>query len=344
MKKEIPSNVLAYLKGETLSTDVVKEVETLLKNDIELFEAAVERIGDNTPSSDLQIGINLQGEKELKAQLSIVEQELESEGFFFNHNDIHAYLNGTMKEEQVDLFENRLANDKAFAEKVARETSILEGIQQVGEQNTRAELKKVEGELEQEGFFDTKEKQEKTGRVISLFGRRAMAIAASIALLIGAYFFWDINGNFSSTNNLVAYEDVLTPEIDKEIVNPGFASDEEQLKALKECMKLYKAKQYEKAIPDFEQHLNKYPDELEAPLYLGISYLMNNQNTKAKNSLQKLANSPNTELTDEAQWYLANAHIRLDERDDAKALLQALSNNANASFQQDAKKLLEQLK
>ena len=132
-----------------------------------------------------------------------------------------------------------------------------------------------------------------------------------------------------------------------ELSEQGFAGnpDEINLKALLAAMDIYAQGNYAIAINDFTELLqgNKVDQayQLNAQFYLGLSYLADEQPTKALEQFAAFEPIKNGALTTTIQWYTALAHLKNENIGLAKKQLMQLK--SSKEYQEQATTLLENL-
>jgi len=88
-------------------------------------------------------GIENIGEKELKNELKSIESQLDNEGFFIDDADIFDYYNKTSTLEISQKIDHRIQNDPEFKNRVATLKPIIQGIEHLGEDELRSQLRSI---------------------------------------------------------------------------------------------------------------------------------------------------------------------------------------------------------
>ena len=94
--------------------------------------------------------------------------------------------------------------------------------------------------------------------------------------------------------------------------------DEEYKKLFQEGMAFYSEGKYGDATRKLSHSVELKPDNAETQFFLGLSYLLENQNDKAIAHLQKAADLAPRPLAEKSHWYLGNTYLNVN--DGAKAL------------------------
>jgi hypothetical protein len=207
--------------------------------------------------------------------------------------------------------------------------------QQIGEaikaQKVEESVKEISEELEKEGFYDQKEEAEAApdasgggGKVRSIFNMRYIGIAASILLVIGAFYLMAPTG--ANTDNLYASyfmppQEDISEDLEMLIEGEGFATNKEELLEVKEGLKAYVKKDYNKAISVFNACLQKdYKsfNQNELRYLLAISQMAVEQPHGAIKNLTALNKIEGFDKKGGVKWYLALAYLSVDDRIKAK--------------------------
>jgi len=300
-----------YIAGADLSEEELVEVESILLENEALAEEIANELQETPLQETLKKGIQQTGEQEVKKKLNEVTQQLTNTGFFIDTNQIQQYLKGTLAGPMLSIFEQRLANDTAFAENVAKEQNLLSGIRQFGEQTVKDKLAHVQKGLEEKGFFEAQEQKEKTqAKVVSLWNPRNLAIAASILLLVGFFFWNNPSTTFDANQTFATHFTLPTDELSKELEETGFVR-EPYYDGLENAMSAYQQQDFPKAIELLETYQKAAPvsDDFysRATFYLALAQLKSNNASAAIDLLNPLSEQS------AAKWYLALAHLKNNE-------------------------------
>ncbi len=91
----------------------------------------------------------------------------------------------------------------------------------------------------------------------------------------------------------------------------------------------YRVGHYAQAVHKLQRLVQKYPRSAEAPFYLGVSQLLEGQNSSARESLERVLTLAEGPLRAEATWYLALTYVRAGQNPRAAALLEGLCRSPN---------------
>ncbi|MEO8517063.1 MAG: tetratricopeptide repeat protein [Flavobacterium sp.] len=219
-----------------------------------------------------------------------------------------------MNEENYIVFDQYLANELSAEEKINFEKKLADDTELA---TTFEIFKELHLHLEQkfgtETEFNAYKKniksiskahfKTKKSKVIA-FKPWQYAIAASVAVLVGLFFFQNINPNFDDYNN---------PE------NASFTERGNVNENLKSAQDSFNAKNYKAAIPYFEVILkdNKSP---EMQYFYAVSLLEDSQFQKAEINLSDLRYG-NSIYKDKATWYLALSKLKQKDYRSCKDIL-----------------------
>ena len=339
-----------YLSGGDLTREELLEVETALIGNEEVAMKIAEDLQEIPLSETLKKGIQKTGKQGLKKKIKEISNQLDTTGFFMDERSIQQYLKGTLEGQSLRIFENRLQSDKAFAERVEQEQKILKGVNQFGQKQLKDKLAKVQQGLEEKGFFEADasptKKEAPEAKVVSFFNQRFLAVAASILLLVG-FFFWnnqpttfDIDQSFATH---FPASDQISESIKDELSELGYtASEKENQERLLSAMAAYQRKDYEAAEMLFQEVLQVNPKQQFAQFYLGQSLLNQSKWALAIETLHPLGIASGFPLKADALWAEAYCELKQDNKMTAKSLLQQLTQFDNA-FKNQATKVLKAL-
>ncbi|TDD99406.1 tetratricopeptide repeat protein [Flavobacterium cellulosilyticum] len=208
------------------------------------------------------------------------------------------YLANELSAEEKANFEKQLSQDQEFAASFAifKELNLhLEN--KFGNKEELNAFKKNIKSISKKHF------KVKKSKVIS-FKPWQYAIAASVAILMGMFFFQNINPSFDDYNN---------PE------NAYFTERSSVNENLKLAEVAFNAKKYKEAIPYFETILkeNKSP---EIQYFYAVSLLENNQYQKAETNLAEIKSGTSV-YKNKANWYLALSKLKQKEYKSCKEIL-----------------------
>lgn len=238
---------------------------------------------------------------------------------------IERYCNGELSAEEEKQVMALQQQDSDFKQELELYQSTLQVVDDLVEDDLKDYLSRVEKDLSSTNS--------KTNAIpLQIW----FAVAASVVIIIVfSYLFWPTN---SSPEAL--YEAYFEPY--RNVVYPVSRSGELPT-LIDSAFNYYEKRMYNEAILAFERIPSAYPTtDLELDLYLGISYLANNDATRAKEILLK-AQLKSSEFTSEYQWYLALANLKLNNIPQAKQHLKSLQQQGGATWKKQATTLLNQL-
>jgi len=236
---------------------------------------------------------------------------------------IDAYLNGDLKGNDLELFENTLKSDAKLQEEVDTYRLMQEALKDTDVITFRERLKTIDTEIEEEKF-----KKVTSKKSFSIYYKIA---AVFIAIVGVSSFLWLFN---PIENNL--YEHYYVPYPMDELTRNSHTT----LSELKDVSILYEKKKYQKAIPTLEKLVQKHSTDDKLKLYLGNSYLNVNQEEKAIVLFESILK--NDTLRDDALWFLSLAYIKTENYNKATIFLKELVSYENL-YKSSALNLLEEL-
>ncbi|MFK7935323.1 MAG: hypothetical protein AB8G22_17550 [Saprospiraceae bacterium] len=281
----------------------------------------------------------------------------------FDTDKIDEYLLGRMPPTERAAFEQQLVNEPALAQYVTQQRDLLrgmkvygdqqfatqlkqvdtelanegfflaeadlaKGIEAFGEQDFLANLNNVDSELETEGFFEEEKKKTATptAKVVQMGRRRRLlSIAAAVGgLVIALWGVWTFTQPDNTfADNFTVYEDQLSPFL----AETGFVRPD-YIDNLQVGMQAYNQQNHTVAIQDFLNYLQAAPQDDQfysfAQFYQAQSYLATEQIEFAVPLLEELMAGENFQLSEEVRWYLGLSYWQMDRREEAKKVWQPL--------------------
>ncbi|TRX30079.1 tetratricopeptide repeat protein [Flavobacterium franklandianum] len=208
------------------------------------------------------------------------------------------YIENELSAEEKTIFEKKLAEDKEFAStfEIFKELHLHLEHKFGNEQELKAFKKNLKS-VSKEHF------KAKKSKVIALKSWQ-YAAAASVAVLLGLFFFQNINPSFDDYNS---------PEM-ATFIERGDVNEN-----LKLAQDAFNTKNYKAAIPQFEAVLkeNKSP---EIQYFYAVSLLEDNQFQKAETNLSELKSGTSV-FKNKAIWYLALLKLKQNEYKSCKEIL-----------------------
>lgn len=212
------------------------------------------------------------------------------------------YLQGEMTDEEKNLFENQLKEDQEMASEFETFKEVQSHLKNKFEfEEERAIFKENLKQIADKNF-------DRKPKVIGL-KPWYLAIAASVAVLFGLFFFnYNQNPVFSDYNN---------PE------HATFTERSTADETLKMAETAYNKRRYNKAIPLFETILEKNKTA-EIQFFYGVSLLEESHYKKAETVFNELKEG-NSAYKEKSKWYLALSKLKQKDYESCKAILQTIS-------------------
>ena len=214
------------------------------------------------------------------------------------------YLQNELSEDDTIKFEKQLSEDSELASafEIFKELNLhLEN--KFGNATELNDFKKNLKSISKSHF------KPKKAKIVALKPWQ-YAIAASVAVLVGLFFFQNINPSF---------EDYNQPE------SAYFTERGEVNDNLKLAQDAFNAKNYKAAIPHFEVVL-KEKKSPEIQYFYAISLLEDSQFQKAETNLSELKSS-NSVYKNNAIWYLALSKLKQKDYKSCKEILLTISDD-----------------
>ena len=237
-------------------------------------------------------------------------------------DQIEQYLNFEMAEEDRHIFESQLDQDQELAAEVSRREMAHKTLDFMIAENLRTELKAMEQQ-------DTK--------VVSLASRSRrrfqLAIAASVLVLIGAFFMF--LPSKSSTPYQLAMSAYDPPNF---TLRSGTADSPVDLTKGMEALEIG---DYQSAISALRAVDPNSGFKVPADFYLGHATFLSGDYTAAQQYFAAAAAGEDLRYTEDAQWYATLSCLAL--KNNCSDKLEDISNDSSHSYIEHAKEILQQL-
>lgn len=234
-----------------------------------------------------------------------------------DQKNIEAYLEGTMTSEERLAFEQRLSQEPVLSKSYESELAALELIKEAG----RLELKNT---LED---FDTQMQEETIRkRVIPLWAKNAMRVAAMLLLFAGVYqVFLTFGGVHTSEVYDTYFEAYEAPSMERD----GSESPNWKL-----VVASYQNGAYKETIPFLQQSKGEVPDYLIA-FYTGISHMASQKPDleKAVQNFDEVLTTDN-DYHQQAEWYKALALLKMEKEEAAKVIFKKIVAAKNYQYEE----------
>ena len=243
----------------------------------------------------------------------------------YNYSDpdwIDAFLLDELSESQKQLFEEALQNDPDLKEEVEHYKAVKKGVEASEKEALKKRLVKLEAGL-----------PKATKRRMTWYGSRVAA--AIILLLLPLYF---ILSNLNEVNSQELFADYFEPY---PVLANGTVRGDAADDPLSEGIRAYQGGNYIMAITKLEAQSK---DSKNGSFYLALSYMANDDASRAIPLLRDLTEDESFQLKEQATWYLGLAFLKNGEPDKARRVLQSLyKTSKDASLREKARTVLDEM-
>lgn len=272
------------------------------------------------------------------------------------YHNIYRYLNQEMTLEDSKTFEKLISEDEVLAQEVDFHKDLLGGIELSGDRELQGRIQQVATQLESEGFFRKKVggrssdevQQTRSGsRIQRLFQPRYLAIAASatMILVIGFFLLKPSSPNYQQlySQSFQLDKPLLEEQLEKLDFTGMGDPNQAQNKSLLRGLEAIEAGDFTRASSDLTEHLDKYPDDEVAAIFLAQVWMNNQAYDKAYARLALISKRESTYQT-KALWYMALSTLQIPSKsDETKKLLQQIVDQPDSAYAIDAETLLRDL-
>jgi TolA-binding protein len=263
---------------------------------------------------------------------------------------IHRYLANAMTPQERTDFELKMEADAAFRHDVEVERALLTGIQSAGDKHLKHSIQTAGQRLKQRGFFEEKKAVPhlSTTKIITM--RRAISMAAAIAVLAAAAW-WIFYRQPNSDTPDAAFaqyfqkESTQSKAILKNLESFGMAGAENTQDSLRNALTLYDEGKYDDACAAFDGFLVAHPANDTAQFYLAMSHLNASRYARAIEVLTPVMDNSQSAFQQSAKWYTGLCYLKVEDGiEQAKTLFATLAEDAEFADRQAAKGMLTLLK
>ena len=234
---------------------------------------------------------------------------------------IEKYLEGRLTERERKKFDHFYNTDSEFKKEVDFEDYV-------------ARTLKDEDIIQfREKIADTIRKR-KRDRYLGWINTKTTKYAASflLALAIG------IAGTFMLERNL-SNDELFEQYYTSEQVNISRSSNTN----IVEAVKFYQSGQYDQAIDQFKDLLEKDKSNIAVRYYLGVSYMETQKYDKAIESLRYIISDQDNLYVENAEWYLGLCYMKNEEMDKAINQFTIIAESEDNYYSEKAKKVLSKI-
>ncbi len=248
---------------------------------------------------------------------------------------LESYLEGKLGDNEKQAVEDRIANEEEFRKLSTQLEILIAGINYAGSNNLLGKLKDIESGLPPVKV-ESEAESEAVPKVVPMKRRNNWwyAAASVIIVVVGSIFLFDQK---ATPNELFSDYMKHYGNID----SPTTRGEATELKMYQKAYAAYDQHNYGLAIDLFKQTPEPEMDSTKY-LYLGISYLMNDQGNEAISSLA-IAKKSAGNLENKIHWYMGLAYLKTGDVEQAKKYLILVKENGSSGDQNAASELLEKL-
>lgn len=238
---------------------------------------------------------------------------------------IEKFINKEIDEKEAIDFEHRLATDKEFSDKYR---TILAD-HQLTEEAGRLEIKN-----KQEGFSNPATRSQNSGRVIPLWVKRVLPIAAILIIFLAVFQFEIFKSSLSVSEVYEINFAVYAAPSELRDTNDNSPA------IWQAGVRLFRNKEYEEAIERFSDAESTVPQNMVF-FYKGISAMAQGR----PNYPMALQNFETVLQTDnayqkQAKWYMSLALLKMERQQEALSILNEIVKEQSFNYKK-AKKILK---
>lgn len=237
---------------------------------------------------------------------------------------IESYLKGTMNPEEKQAFEKELASDEDLRTSLEEYRLSYKYIEELGRLDLKDRLREIDASMV---------KDSETGKVIPLWVKRALQVAAVALVAFGLFRVFGPSPSLTTDEAFSEYFNTYN--------SPGVLRDTNASQTLhwQKGVEFYDNGRFDEAIKEFEHPEAGIPNYLRS-FYLGVSYLSQEVPApgRALDAFDAVLETEN-DYMEQARWYKALSLIGLKRIEEARTILKDIV-SSGAYNKAQAEKLL----
>ncbi len=251
--------------------------------------------------------------------------------------EIEQYLDGSLSERDLEVFQQRLLEDKILASRV----NLMKQINFSLTDDKAIAVQNAVMDLGDEFFKIERSTESKTKTHRLPFYRQPLAIAASflVILLFSFAIWWQMTAKPISSQAL--YATYYTPYQANDAVRGENVDDS----LYKQALDQYNGGDFLASISTFQKHLALNPTDIQAMYCMAHAHLNGSvpNYSAAITQFEKIIEDGKSIKMSKAQWYLALIYLKQDKIEHTKKLLEDLKRSQDDKMAKQAEGLLKQL-
>lgn len=251
----------------------------------------------------------------------------------YNYDDIERFAKGKLDEEELADFKQKIQQDQELKEEADFYGEVVDVFRLKGM------IKDADAELDKAGFFNTAAPSPTKSNPLKPLGRRILAYAATISILLIATAF--LYSNLTYSNAALASLDAA--ELGLDLDDTGMRSGEAAADAFADGIASLSAADYAAASRFFETITPENEAYTQAQLYLAFAHYKQNNYADAAESAQKATPALDAATRQKAEWVLLNSLLRINRVNEFQELLAQIAANNDHRYQEAAKELEQNL-
>ncbi|HET6557447.1 MAG TPA: hypothetical protein VFG54_09050 [Prolixibacteraceae bacterium] len=297
----------------------------------------------NKFEEDLKIDLSLANEVQLfkEVDMALAEQDImdlraslrdireSSHMFTAGIEEMDGYINNTLSEDQMAMFENELVHNKDLY----AELELMKDIDRSLHENDIMQLRSNLKNITSENIHDRKTEQSITGR----FWHKKMAIsvvAASLILLLG------LSALIRYTSEANVYQEFYARY---ETTGVSRSAESVPDQTFTQALQKYNKQDYQSALNLLQEVVSKDPGNIASHFYSGISLQELGKYNNAIKEYEIVVVDKDNLFMEQAEWYIGLCYLQTKE--DRKAIKQFKKiANGNGFYQEKAVAILRKMK
>lgn len=248
-----------------------------------------------------------------------------------NYKDfIQPFLDGELSREELDWFSKELESNAVLAEDIRLYREVDNAIRSKDELELRNQLDVIHDSLDKS--IREPRHVPKYRKILSYAAIASLAIIISVGVL------------YKLQNRKLSHEKIFEKYYEPYEVTMVYRSGDTDVNTLlQQALQKYETKEFQAAIPLFEQVLEQEPGNMATNLYSGLSHMEVSQYLQAGKKFNRIIEHNNNLYIEQAEWYLGFCYLMTGKKEKAIDHFKMIA-ASNSYYNKPASKIAKRIK
>jgi tetratricopeptide (TPR) repeat protein len=243
---------------------------------------------------------------------------------------VDRYLDGVMSASEKNWFEKELIDNNELQSEVDMQNMI-------GKVLADQETIQLQAQLDE--IYQKTYRPWRNNIILSNLKKKPVYIITGLVACAILFTIIILGSIKKSSSSAALYAEYYQPAE----INMNFRTAEDLVDSdLRSAMSFYENKEYSKAIVLFEKILESDNSRIGLNLYSGISRMEIQQYAEANTNFKRIIDHKANAFLESAEWYLGLCYLMTDDNDKAKEVFNKIA-SSNGYYRRDAKRILKKI-